>query len=132
MNSSHADKLIDQYLATLDIDLNGAKANLAGWDVSIAQRNGKDVAIVIVKNCEIHFVSLDERKAMSRKNTLEFITPIFEKYGYVTTRVPSHTTDHRLREHLGFTETWRDDNYIYFVLTELPFTKRCNLEPIPA
>lgn len=118
------EELLEAYLATLDIELNGARANLAGWDVSIAQRNGEDVAIVITKGPEIHFVSLKERHAMSRRNTLQYIEPLIEKYGYATTRVPSNVTDHKLREHLGFQQTWSDQHYTYFALTALPYQKK--------
>jgi hypothetical protein len=33
-------------------------------------------------------------------------------------------TDHKLREHLGFIETWRDDQFTYWALTELPFQRK--------
>ena len=62
--------------------------------------------------------------AMSRRNTLQFIRPILDEHGFVTTRVPRSETDHKLRTRLGFTETWADDNFTYFALTELPFERK--------
>lgn len=122
-------ELLERYLLTLGVDLDGAMANLHGWEVSIASRNDKEVAIVIVKGSEIHFVSLDERRAMSRKNTLEFMVPVIEKHGYATTRVPASETNHKLREKLGFALTWQDADFTYWACTELPFKKEEKNEP---
>jgi len=118
-----SDEILERYLETLDIDLNGAKANLHGWDVKIAQRAGQDVAICVSKGPELHFVPLVEGKAMSRRNTIEALKPILDKYGYVTTRVPVCEENHRLRLKLGFVNTWSDNDFSYWALTELPYQK---------
>lgn len=104
-------------------DLGIAEQGLAGWDVEVAQRAGVDVAVVVTRGPEIHMVAIAEKKAMSRRNTLDFLRPLLERFGYATTRVPIEITDHRLRETLGFKYTWRDDNFTYWALTELPFQK---------
>jgi len=105
-----------KYLADLGLDPGD-------WSAEVAQRDGVDVAVVVSKGTEIHFVSLGG-PAMTRKNTLQFLTPIFEKFGFVTTRVPVAETDHKLREVLGFRKTWQDAQFSYWMLTELPFQRR--------
>lgn len=120
------DEILERYLETLDIDLNGAKANLHGWDVKIAQRAGVDVAICVSKGPELHFVTLVDGKAMSRKNIIEALEPIYSKYGYVTTRVPICEENHRLRLKLGFVKSWEDNDFTYWALTELPYQKGKN------
>lgn len=102
------------------------EASLNGWKAEVAQRAGEDVGLVLTKGCEIHFVIFDPlaHRAMSRKNTLKFLKPVFEEFGYVTTRVPIAETDHTLRERLGFTFAWQDERFTYWTLTELPFQRR--------
>jgi len=123
------DEILERYLETLDIDLNGAKANLHGWSVNIAKRNCEKVAIVISKGAELHFVPLVQGKAMSRRNIIEAVKPILDEYGYVTTRVPVCEEDHRLRLKLGFVNTWSDNDFSYWALTELPYHKEKANEP---
>lgn len=95
-----------------------------GWKFEVARRAGVDVAVVATKGPEIHFVSLTPGRAMTRRNTLQFLEPILAEHGYATTRVPIAETDHKLREHLGFTETWRDHAFTYWALTEIPFKRK--------
>lgn len=113
------DKRAEKYLEGLGFPLEG----LDGWKIEVAKRAGVDVAIVATKGTEIHFVSLSEGKAMSRLNTREFLAPLLDEYGYATTRVPIAVTNHKLRERLGFTQTWHDANFTYWVLTEMPFPR---------
>lgn len=100
-----------------------AEEDLAGWDVQVARRAGVDVGLVATRGPEVHIVAIVEKKAMSRRNTLEHLARLLDLYGYVTTRVPITETDHRLRVALGFSETWTDARWRYFALTELPFSK---------
>jgi hypothetical protein len=111
-------RLVD-YLASI-----GAPADsLEGWTVCVAQRAGVDVAFVITRGPEIHMLSIAERRAMSRRNIAQFVAPLLDKFGYCTTRVPLSETDHRLREALGFSRTWSDDHFSYWVLMRLPYQK---------
>lgn len=111
--------LVSKYLTDLELPPDA----LDGWVCSIATRAGKDVALTIVRGCEIHFCSLTERPAVSRKNVREAMQPVLAEFGYVTTRVPIAITDHRLREKLGFSFTWADHDFNYFSATALPFEK---------
>lgn len=113
----------DKARAYLD-DLGIPTEELGDWKLEVATRAGRDVAVVATSGTEIHFVSLDEGRAMSRRNTLAFLEPIFTEHGLVTTRVPIAETDHKLRERLGFTETWADENFRYFAMTALPFQRK--------
>jgi hypothetical protein len=97
--------------------------SLAGWSIKVAQRSGLDVAFVCTLGTEIHFVSLVGPRAMSRKNIAQFMAPLIAEYGYATTRVSIDETNHKLREHLGFVESWSDNQYRYFICTELPYTR---------
>jgi hypothetical protein len=118
-------RLID-YLASI----GASPESLNGWEISTAQRAGHDVAFVITRHAEIHFVSIVGKRAMSRRNIVEFVQPLLDKFGYAMTRVPLAETDHKLREALGFMPTWRDDDYQYFALSALPYQK--GLTPCPS
>lgn len=101
-----------------------AEKDLAGWDVQVAQRAEEDVALVATCGPEVHIVSIVGKRAMSRRNTIECLARLLDCYGYATTRVPLTETDHKLRITLGFTETWHDNLWRYFALTELPFQRK--------
>lgn len=94
-----------------------------GWNHHVAYRDGEPVADVFIKGCEIHFESRVEKKAMTRKNTLEFLKKVYDQFGYVMTSVPLDVTDHKLRKILGFQYMNSDNLFSYWVLTELPFQK---------
>lgn len=113
-----------RYLASVGLPGSEPLLRKDGWDVQIAQRDGKDVAIVIVKGTEIHFCSLDEKRAMTRKNTLQFLRPIYDEWGFVTTRTPITETEDRLRLVLGFRRQWQCDRFIYWTLFQLPWIKK--------
>jgi hypothetical protein len=114
---------LSTYLKSVGLPGSEPLLRKAGWDVQVAQRDGKDCAVVISKGTEIHFVSLRHKHAMTRKNTLAFLEPIFAEWKFVTTKVPIAETDHRLREILGFRYQWRCADYTYWALFQLPFQK---------
>src|SRR5690242_2114695 len=108
-NMADMDARLIDYLATI----GASPESLNGWEIRTAQRAGFDCAFVITRHAEIHFVSIVGRRAMSRRNILEFVQPLLDRYGYVMTRVPLTETDHKLRHALGFMPTWRDDDFQY-------------------
>jgi hypothetical protein len=114
---------MDQRLIDYLAGLGAMPDALDGWAIKTAQRAGVDVAFVITRGPEIHMLSIAERRAMSRRNIAEFVAPLLDRFGYCTTRVPLAETDHRLRIALGFTHTWSDDHFSYWVLTRLPYQK---------
>lgn len=117
------DSRLSEYLISLGIPEEQHAQTLDGWDVSIAQRNGEDAYMVLIKDCEVHMASMSHRRAITRKNARELLAPVLEEYGWVTTRFPLGAIDHKLCDRLGFLHTWDDDRYSYFALTELPFPK---------
>lgn len=113
------DKRLVAYLESLGA---GPDA-LDGWEIHTATRAGEDVAFIVTQGAEIHFVTLVDRKAMSRANTRQFLLPLIEKYGYASTRVPISETNHRLRLAVGFEHSWSDENFSYWTLTQAPYEK---------
>ena len=111
---------LSSYLEKIGID----DSVLDGWDVQKAYRDGEFVGYVIIKGCEIHMLSTNDSKAMSRKNITEFISPLIDTYGYCTTRVPLSEENHKLRKMLGFVRAWEDEQFSYWTLTEMPFQRK--------
>lgn len=96
---------------------------LDDWTIQTAQRDGEDVGFVITNGPEIHMLSICDKKAMSRRNIVQFVKPLLDEYGYVATRVPISETNHRLRVALGFELTWNDENFTYWALTKIPYER---------
>ena len=110
------------YLVEIGIPEN----SLDGWSIEVAKRGGEDVAIVITKNNEIHIAALPghEKTAMTRKNIAQYLSPLIEKYGWSSTRVPIDVTDHKLREHLGFKYSHSDEKFTYWNCMTLPYQRK--------
>lgn len=115
--------MMDARLVAYLESLGAPQDALDGWSIRTAQRAGEDVAFVITRGPEIHMLSIADRRAMSRRNIAEFISPLLDRFGYCTTRVPLAETDHRLRDALGFVRTWSDEHFSYWVMTESPYQK---------
>lgn len=94
-----------------------------GWKVVTARRGDEDVAHVYTRGPEIHIETLVQGRALTRRNIIEHLAPLVEEFGYATTRVPIAETNHKLREKLGFVQTWHDDKFTYWAMTELPYQK---------
>ena len=84
-------------------------------------------ATALVKGTEIHFgvVPAFRRKLILRSRTREFLRPMFERLGFLTTRVQLYSHDKkRFVERLGFKPTWADDQFQYYLLGRLPYARR--------
>lgn len=91
-----------------------------GWDV-ITTSDGSCTAAI--KGTEIH-VEFHRAGAITRQNIREVLGPLLEREGYATTRVPhGDERSKRFVERMQFAETWGDENYAYYILTALPFSK---------
>lgn len=113
------DKRLVAYLASLSAD----PAALVGWNIHTALRDGEEVGFCLSKGPECHILPLVDGKSLTRRNILEFLSPLIAEFGYVTTRVPITETNHRLRTALGFEPTWTDENFAYFALTRLKYAR---------
>lgn len=77
----------------------------------------------LTRGCEAH-VQLHRPGAVTRRSIQEFITPILQEHGVVTTRVGvGDERSDRFVRRVGFEETWRDARFVYFALTEVPFMR---------
>jgi hypothetical protein len=110
-----------------DIGVSVALAwdSIAMWDIVPYTRNGEVQAFAIIDGTEIHFSVLPafRGKLIQRHRISEFLQPIFEHHGFLTTRT-AVGQDASFIERLGFTKTWSDGEIDYHILTALPFLKK--------
>lgn len=96
---------------------------LAEWEVLEFVQDGEVRGVAIVKGTEFHFQTFPgfrPRRAQMR----EFLRPLLERHGYLTTRVAhDDLANQRFNRAFGFERTWSDGRFHYFLLDKLPFGK---------
>ena len=105
-----------------DLEQLAEKARTEDWHVvKHFNDNGNCDGIAIQKGTEWH-CQLAEGFKLRRAEMREFLRPMFNKHGYLTTRVPvNDTANQRFNRVFGFTKTWSDGVFNYYILTALPF-----------
>jgi hypothetical protein len=96
------------------------------WEVVPGYIDGKHAATAVLKGTEIHFGIVPEfrRKAILRSRTQEFLRPMLERRGFLTTRVlRTSTAQKRFVERVGFKPTWADETFQYYLLGQVPFVR---------
>lgn len=100
---------------------------LVGWEVVPAYFDGQHVGTAILRGTEIHFALRAEfrRRVIRRSNTQEFLAPLLERLGFLTTRLqPDQVVERKFIERVGFKPTWTDGRFQYFLLGRLPFERK--------
>lgn len=92
-----------------------------GWKLEEMYSEGAHIFTKIVKGTEIHVEPHGSRRIL-RSTFQAAFGPIIDEYGYATTRVP-HGFDDRFTRRIGFEETWRDEQFVYFILDHVPFVR---------
>ena len=97
------------------------------WSEVFHTKNDVAVARLMHAGSEVHFEVHPEHRhrVIYRGVTREFLRPLFEQYGFLTTKVPLlDSVNKRFVQRIGFVSTWSDMDYDYFMLTALPFEKK--------
>lgn len=100
---------------------------LIDWEVIPVVADSVHAATVIAKGTELHIALAEgyKPKACQRKVIKGFLQPLFDKHGFLTTRIPHHRlTQKRFVERVGFKSTWKDDVFEYYMLTSMPFERK--------
>jgi hypothetical protein len=99
------------------------QAAIKDWSLYPHMDGGEMTGVKMIKGTEFHFVSGAGFK-MDRKNLRESMREHVEKHGFLTTRLQHGDKDNeRFNKLFGFKKTWADENFQYFILTDLPFGK---------
>ena len=97
------------------------KSAIEGWSLHPHMDGEEMTGVKMLKGTEFHFVSGDNFK-FDRKNLRESLRPHVEAAGFLTTRLQhGDKQNERFNKLFGFQKTWADENFQYFILTELPF-----------
>ena len=97
------------------------------WEAVPGFIDGVHVCTALLKGTEIHFaIVADHRlRTVLRTRTREFLEPMFERYGFLTTRVAhGRKLEQRFVQRMGFEPTWSDAKFEYYLLAELPFSRK--------
>lgn len=100
---------------------------LDGWKSVEGFLHGVHVANARIKGNEIHLAIGEKyrRRTFSRKCMREFIKPMLDELGYLTTRVLiGHDEQERFVERVGFEKTWTDGRFNYYLLSNLPYERK--------
>lgn len=106
-----------------DLDaLEKAKA-MPDWEVFEHHQDGQLAGFAILKGTEFH-CQLFAGFRLKRKEMREFLRPLYERNGFLTTRVAhADLANQRFNKVFGFERTWSDDTFHYFLMNDLPFGK---------
>lgn len=96
------------------------------WEVIPYYRDGVDVAGGLIRGTEVHFIidPLHRGRIFPRRLVDEFLAPLFNRQGYLTTRVkPDDAAAIKFVTRVGFARTWFDGMFDHYMLTALPFQR---------
>lgn len=101
------DFLYDKASETLFVSKEQFVASLEGCEITTIIDNGIVLGVTVVRGPELHFVTTG--KSVPRRIMRQVLEPIFDEYGYVTTRTPKHEERQlRFNRAWGFVVTGED------------------------
>ena len=100
---------------------------LSDWESHDYVVDGEVVGTAMLKGTEIHFALNPEKykKALRREPMREAIKPLFERMGFLTTRIlMDYYEQARFVKRVGFEKTWSDGRFDYYLLANLPYERK--------
>jgi hypothetical protein len=89
--------------------------------------NGEVTGATVLFGNEIHFMAAPGKQGRcgTRKELMALFKGLLDEHTFLTTRIPILTPyKDRTGERLGFTYTWSDDRFDYYICTDLPFGRK--------
>ena len=91
-----------------------------GWTREVSRCGG---CVAAMRGTEIH-VQFTRPGVISRRAVREFLQPLIEREGMLSTRVfRDDEVGDRFVRRIGFKPSWSDSYFKYYALTALPFGK---------
>lgn len=91
------------------------------WQVLPCERRGRLQGVAVVRGTEFH-CQLFEGARMGRTQMREFLAPLLQPHGHLTTRVEhADVANQQFNRAFGFQHTWSDERYHYFILDQETF-----------
>lgn len=100
---------------------------LGGWAFHQLCVDNEVAAVAAMRGTEIHFACNPtwRRRLITRRRTREFLGPLFDEFGFLTTRAQSHAArEIKFITRLGFVRTYEGLTINHYMLSELPFSKQ--------
>lgn len=89
--------------------------------------NGEVTGVAVLFGNEIHFMAAPGKRGHcgSRRELMALFRSLLDRFDFLTTRIPISTPEKdRTGERLGFTYTWSDDRFDYYICTGLPYGRK--------
>jgi hypothetical protein len=99
----------------------------ADWEILPFEFEGQHVWTMVIKGTEVHFALAPgwKPKASMRGAVRAFIKPVFERHGFLTTRIAhGRVAQKEFVKRIGFKPTWKDGDVEYYLLGSLPFERK--------
>ena len=111
-----------------DVKLNGSEISelLQRCEVREIEYQGAVSCALFISGNEVHLVGNPEYRGRtgSRRLVRDTFASLLEEKDFVTTRIPIDTPPRdRTGERMGFTHTWSDQRFDYYILTEVPYAR---------
>ena len=99
--------------------------DLGGWRFVPYEQAGEVRAIAALQGTEIHFAVAPQHRhrTIARQRTRDFLAPLLDDMGFLTTRQPIGAGAHRFLTRLGFAHTQRSEHFDHYMLAALPWAK---------
>lgn len=111
-----------------EMSLQELSTIVAQWDLTPYVARGVLGGVGMSRGSEFHFLATPEFR-LDRKAMRAGLAPLFDRYGFLTTRVAHGDLANQRFNHLfGFELTWADEQFQYFILTKLPFGERATCQ----
>lgn len=91
------------------------------------EHNGEVTGAIVLMGNEIHCMAAPGKQGhcASRRSIIKLLAGLLDEHTFLTTRIPVTTSyKDRTGERLGFTYTWSDDRFDYYICTELPYQRK--------
>jgi hypothetical protein len=93
------------------------------WTLHPYTVDGEIRAIAAMSGSEIHFAISPQwrHRVITRQRTRDFLRPLFDAYGFLTTRSEPDEKHERFLTRIGFDMTYFDGKYRHYMMAALPF-----------
>lgn len=109
------DQMWDTIKDTLYISREQFEKSLEGYTVTPMANDAGIYAVVIHRGPSFHFMTLGPKWSLTKEILRQFPGSLIALYGYAETFTPiEDTRQHRFNKRLGFVETRRDEQNIYY------------------
>jgi len=99
---------------------------LSRFEIRNIEYQGAVTCALFISGNEVHLVPDPAHlgRVGSRRLVRDVFAALLEEKSFITTRIPIDTPSRdRTGERMGFTHTWSDERFDYYILTEVPYAR---------